>query len=240
MSENNNEVLQQRLKIISLLKEKAVIKQDIFNNTIKVFDLFRQMSKSISSDLKNAAQDIDKRIGIAYTEVNQFAYQLKVAGDTLEFFMHTNIFEIDRSSPIYKSPYVKQNPMNAYCGILYVYNFMSDSFKFNRLNDLGLLIARIFINHENRFFIESKTSIGSKYGNFSLEPINESVVKEILNELVIFSIQFDLVVPPIDAVKDITVNEINERTGWITLRTGKRLGFSASGSSNEDDVNFQL
>jgi len=239
MNENTDIIQQQRQKILSLLKEKSVLKQDVFSNTINVFNNFKDQSKNIANDLKNQVGSIDKRVNIQYLEVNQFAYQLKIAGDVLEFFMHTNVFELEKSSPLYKSPYIKQNPLNAYCGIIYVYNFMADSFKFNRLNDIGILIARIFINKENHFFVETKLPFATKYSNFSLEPLNITTIKEIINELIIFAIQFDLTTPPFDSVKEITINEINERTSWITLRTGKRLGF-VSDSNNDDDFNFQL
>lgn len=230
---------QQKQKILSLIKEKSVLKQNVFNNTINAFSTFKQQSKNILNDLKDRVNAIDKRISIEYSEVNQFAYQIKVAGDLLEFFMHTNVFELEKSSPLYKSPYLKQNPLNAYCGTIYVYNFMSDSFKFNRLNDIGILVARIYINHENHFFIETKLPLASKYSNFSLEPLSSDLVSEIINEFIIFSIQFDLVPPPFDAVREISVNEINERTSWITLRTGKRLGFTTN-TNNGDDITFEL
>lgn len=240
MSSINEILIQQRDRILSLIREKSVLKQDVFFNTIKVFEMFKNQSKLIINDLKSEVEKIDKRVTLQYSEVNQFAYQTKIAGDMLEFFMHTNVFEIEKSSPLYKSPYIKQNPLNAYCGIIYVYNFMADSFKFNRLNDLGVLIARIFINRENHFFIETKLPIASKYSNFSLEPITENVIKEIIQELIIFAIQFDLSTPPFDAIREITVNEINERTSWITMRTGKRLGFFSDTSKDEDDFSFQL
>jgi len=239
MSENTEILRQQKLKILELIKEKSVLKQNIFYNTIKVFEIFKEKSKEISNELKNVVENIDKRISIQFKEINQFAFQLKVAGDLLEFYMHTNVFELEKSSPLYKSPYIKQNPLNAYCGIIYVYNFMADSFKYNRLNDIGVLIARIFINRENHFFIETKLPFASKFGNFSLEPINQYSIQEIIQELIIFAVQFDLKTPPFDAVKEISVNEINERTGWITLRTGKKLGFITD-SNSDDDFSFQL
>lgn len=239
MPDNTQLLQQQKATILSLVKEKSVLKQNVFQNVIQIFNTFKNQSKEIISDLKPSIINIDKRILLQYTEVSQFAYQLKIAGDTLEFFMHTNVFELEKSSPLYKSPYIKQNPQNAYCGLIYVYNFMSDSFKFNRLNDIGLLVARIYINHENHFFIETKLPMVSKFGNFSLEPLLPEVVREIINDLIIFAIQFDLSVPPFELVKEISVNEINERTSWISLRTGKRLGF-VSGSNAEEDIGFQL
>ena len=42
-----------------------------------------------------------------------------------------------------------------YCGVINMYNFLSDSFKYNRENDLGYLIGRMFINKENTF-VEGK------------------------------------------------------------------------------------
>ncbi|GIV28366.1 MAG: hypothetical protein KatS3mg027_2180 [Bacteroidia bacterium] len=240
MNDSINTLQQQHQKILELIKEKSVLKQDVFFNTIHTFNNFRTYSKEIINNLKEEVSKIDKRIGIQYTEVNQFAYQIKVAGDILEFFMHTNVFEIEKSSPLYKSPYIKQNPLNAYCGIIYVYNFMADSFKYNRPNDIGILTARIFINKDNHFFIETKLPMASKFSNFSLEPINEYTIKEIINELIIHSIQFDLTTPPFDALKEISVSEINERTSWITLRTGKRLGFFTDSGKDDDDFSFQL
>lgn len=240
MSQNTDNLNQQKEKILSLIREKSVLKQDVFANTIKVFTTFKNQSRDILNNLNPIVANLDKRINLLYSEVNQFAYQLKIAGDALEFFMHTNVFELEKSSPLYKSPYIKQNPLNAYCGIIYVYNFMADSFKFNRLNDIGVLIARIFINKENHFFVETKLPLASKYSNFSLEPISENTIKEIINELIIFAIEFDLSVPPYDAIKEISVNEINERTSWITMRTGKRLGFFTDAEKNDDDFSFQL
>lgn len=240
MSETPHILTQQQQKILELIKEKSVLKQDVFHNTIQTFNEFKTLSKEITTKLKEQVVEIDKRINIQYSDVNQFAYQMKIAGDVLEFFMHTNVFELEKSSPLYKSPYIKQNPLNSYCGIIYVYNFMADSFKFNRLNDLGVLVARLFINKENHFFVETKLPLASKFSNFSLEPISKDVIKEIIHELIIFAIQFDLSSPPFEALKEISVNEINERTSWITLRTGKRLGFFTESSKEDDDFSFQL
>ncbi|MCX7728712.1 MAG: hypothetical protein N2203_04495 [Bacteroidia bacterium] len=239
MNENTDILKQQKQKILSLVKEKSVLKQDVFFNTIKNFGIFKSLSKNIINELKPTIDGIDKRISIQHFEVNQFAYRLKIAGDILEIFMHTNVFEIDKSSPLYKSPYIKQNPLNAYCGVIYVYNFMADSFKYNRLNDIGILIARIFINRENHFFIETKLPLATKYSNFSLEPLSENIIQEIINDLIIFALEFDLSIPPFDATREISVNQINEQTSWITMRTGKRLGFYTD-SNNEDDFTFQL
>ncbi|MBL7934728.1 MAG: hypothetical protein JNM51_02840 [Bacteroidia bacterium] len=225
---------QQKEQIIKLLKEKSVMKQDVFRNTITSFEMVKQCVEEIASELNKETQAIDKRLIVSSSETNNYATQLKVAGDMLEFFMHTNVFEFEKSHAMFRTGYVKQNEYNSYCGIINVYNFLSDSFKFNRLNDLGYLVCRIFINREMRFFIEAKGPIGIKYSSFSSEPINKEQLCEIINDLIIYAITFDLFTPPIEQIREVSVNEIQEKVSSINLRTGKRLGYGTSASYDED------
>lgn len=224
----------QKEHIIKLLKEKSVMKQDVFRNTITAFAFVKECVREIAIDLSIETHDIDKRIIVSSTETNSYATQLRVAGDMLEFFMHTNVFEFEKSHAMFKTGYVKQNEYNSYCGIINVYNFLADSFKFNRLNDLGYLVCRIFINREMHFFIEAKGPMGVKYSSFSAEPINKEQLNEIINNLIIYAITFDLYTPPFESIREVSVNEIQEKVSSINLRTGKRLGYGASGSYDED------
>ena len=106
---------------------------------------------------------------------------------------------------------------------------------------MGELIARIFINREKRFFIETKTQLGYKYANYSTQEITKEQITDIVNELIIYSVTFDLFTPPFDAIKQVSVMEIQEKSNSNALRTGKRLGYSGStGASNsfEEEVNL--
>ncbi len=224
----------QREQILKLLKDKSVMKQDVFKNTTAAFDLLKQAISEIAQNLKQETEVIDKRIGITVTETNNYVTQLKVAGDMLEFFMHTNVFQFDKSHVMFKTGYVKQNDYNSYCGIINVYNFLADSFKYNRSEDLGYLVCRIFINREMRFFIEAKGMMGSKYASFSDAPLNKEQLLEVINDLIIYVISFDLFTPPFDTVKQVSVGEMQEKVSSINLRIGKRLGYGASAGTDEE------
>jgi hypothetical protein len=223
--------------ILKLLSEKSVMKQDVYTNTIAVFNQLKEILKERAEELSDEVIKIDKRVNIFFKDISLQSMQLKVAGDILDFQMHSNVFEFDRSHPMFKTGYIKNNEMNSYCGIISVYNFLADSYKYNRLNDLGYLIARIFINRENRFFVETKTQIGYKYHNFSTGAISKEQLTDIVNELIIYSITFDLFTPPYDSVKQVTVYEMQEKSSSSALRTGKRLGYTGSkeSSSTFDD-----
>ena len=229
--------INQREQIVSILKNKSSMKQDVYKNTIQTFGFLRDTCKDVSHDLKSELDKFDRRVSLNFTDVNQHAFQLKVAGDMLEFYMHTNVFEFEKSHPMHKTGYVKNNEYNSYCGIINIYNFLADSFQFNRLNDLGYLVGRIFVNREMRFFIEAKGPIGIKYNSFSSEPLTKETLKEILYDFMIWVISFDLFTPPFDAVREVSVNEMQEKTSSVSLRTGKRLGYGAS-DNYEDDINL--
>ena len=224
--------LKQKETIIKLLSLKSVMKQDVFINTVSVFNDLKNILKDKSEDLAKDIAHVDKRVNINYKDVTPQSMQIKVAGDVLDFYMHTNVFDFERSHPMFKSGYIKNNELKSYCGIINVYNFLADSFKYNRLNDLGYLIARIFINREKRFFIETRTQLGYKYANFSAEEITKEQLNDIVNELIIFAVTFDLFTPPFDTVKLVSVMEIQEKSNSNALRTGKRLGYSGTESSN--------
>ena len=233
--------IKQKETILKLLTIKSVMKQDVFSNTIAVFNDFKEIVKQKSEELSTELSNIDKRVTINYKDVTPQSMQIKIAGDVLDFYMHTNVFEFERSHPMFKSGYIKSNNLNSYCGIINVYNFLADSFKYNRLNDMGELIARIFINREKRFFIETKTQLGYKYANYSTQEITKEQIIDIVNELIIYSVTFDLFTPPFDAIKQVSVMEIQEKSNSNALRTGKRLGYSGStGASNsfEEEVNL--
>jgi hypothetical protein len=83
--------------------------------------------------------------------------------------------------------------------------------------------------------MEAKPPLGYKYSNFSPDPITKDVLAEIVYELIIYAISFDLYTPPADAVREISLNEILERVQSDKMKTGKRLGFKLGGEGNIND-----
>lgn len=229
----NEEQQKQKDIILKLLSEKSVMKQDVYTNTIAVFNELKDVLKENAEGLSDAISQVDKRVGIFFKDLSLQSMQMKVAGDMLDFEMHSNVFEFDKSHPMFKTSYVKNDEYNSYCGIISVYNFLADSFKYSRLNDLGYLIARIFVNREKKFFVETRIpQIAYKYATFSETPISKDQLTDIVNELVIFAVSFDLFAPPFDAVRQVTVGEMQEKSSSSALRTGKRLGYVPSQSAD--------
>ncbi|MFH1322113.1 MAG: hypothetical protein ABII90_15865 [Bacteroidota bacterium] len=215
-----------RKLIIKTLKEKSVMKQDVFQTTDDVFKEFKSTLRKIADDLKKEAETLDKRIVIEYKEKGEFEAELKFAGDILIFYLHTNIFNFDLSHGIYNSSYVQQDNFRSYCGMITIYNFLADSFKYDRVNDIGYMIARIFINKEKHYFIEGKRQLGFLYNNFSDAVVDTKAILSIIESAILYTLDFDLLTPPYNDVKEVTVNEILEATKYMVTSTGKRMGYT--------------
>jgi hypothetical protein len=210
---------------MQLLKEKASLKQDVFHKTISVFSDMKKMVKEVADELRPKAAAIDKRLIVEYKDKGEFEAELRIAGDVLIFHMHTNVFEFDTSHQMWKSSYVKELPSRSFCGMINVYNFLADSFKYNRANDLGYLIARIFLNNEEHYFVEGKRQLGFLYNDFTNATINKEELKKIVESSVLYCLNFDLFTPPFEEMKVVSVAQALEESSMAQVTTGKRLGF---------------
>ena len=219
-------------QILTALEMKSLIKQKAYDQTIGTFKLLKKVLQEIADEYNSNLQVKDPRIKFEYKERGEFEAQLKVAGDILIFSMHSNIFEFDRDHNVWKLNYVKENAIYSFCGIINVYNFLADSFKYNRLEDLGYLVTRIFVNLENHFFVEGKRQQEYLYNNFGKSVLTKEVIKDIILQVIIYAIDFDLLVPPYDNIKIASVAQINEKMEFAKMKTGKRLGFKF----NSDDI----
>lgn len=224
--------IDKKVIIVDTLKEKSVLKERAFDNTASTFLSLKDILKTISKDVNANLTGVDPRIRIEYTDRSNFDAQLRVAGDMLLFSMHSNIFQFDRDHPAWKTPYIQKNKFNAYSGIISIYNFLADSFKYSRLDDLGYLIARIFINHERQYFVEGKRQMGLLFTNFGSEEITKEAIQKIILTAIQYSLEFDLLVPPYDNVKIASVGQVESKIQDARLVTGKRVGFQF----NSDDV----
>ena len=223
---------EKKLAIIGTLKEKSILKQKVYDYTFEAFCSVKDVLKSLAKEVNLNLDGIDSRIKLEYTDRSNFDAQIKVAGDILLFSMHSNIFQFDREHPAWKTAYIQKNKFNAYSGIINIYNFLADSFKYSRADDLGYLIARIFINHEKQYIVEGKRQMGMLFSNYGSEEITKNALQLIITTAIQYAMEFDLLVPPYDTVKIASVGQAEAKIQHSKMMTGKRLGFQF----NSDDV----
>lgn len=220
-------------QILKRLTEKSIVKQQVYENTLDVFKKLKGIGKEIATETRDKIPKANRNITVDFRAKGEFEFEMKFAGDLVIATMHTNVFEFPREHEIMKTSYVKDDKLRSYCGIIHFYNFLADSFKYNRLNDVGYLVGRLFINSENHFFIEGKRQLGFLYNNFVNEIIDDDAIKKILESTIVYCIDFDLLTPPYDNVKEVSVMEMKSIASNISLKTGKRLGFQFLADNEE-------
>jgi hypothetical protein len=185
--------------------------------------MIEQMSRNYQTYTKIRKAKFD--IPFEVVSRSQFEIELKFGGDILLFMMHTNVFEFSRGHRVMNTSYVKEDEERSYCGVIHVYNFLADSFKYNRLNDVGYLIGRVFINKDKHYFIEGKRELGYLFNNFGQNKLDKEAVKTIVGAAIEYTVNFDLLTPPYENVKEVSLHEMVTALDTLSIKTGKRLGF---------------
>ena len=224
--------MKQQDNIIELLKTKASTKQKVFRKTKEVFAEFQQYLKAKSDIINNELADKD--VQVVYSSAGDFESKLKFSGDTLLFHMHSNVFDFPNSHSIHKTKYVKEDKLRSFCGVINIYNFLSDSLRYNRMNDAGYLIARVFINKDKHFFVEGDKQLGFLFNDFINQQINTDQIDKIINETMVYALNFDLQAPNFNDVKVVSVHQILDMNNNQKLKTAKRMGYKFSFETNND------
>ena len=224
--------MKQEENIIDLLQTKACTKQKVYRETKEVFTNFQKQLKEKSSVVNT--EITDKDVQVVYFSDGDFDARLRFSGDTLLFHMHSNVFDFPNSHSIHKTKYVKEDTLRSFCGVINIYNFLSDSFKYKRLNDAGYLIARVFINKEKNFFVEGDKQLGFLFNDFVNKQINTNEIKKIINEAMIYALDFDLHIPNFNEVKVVSVHQILDINNNHKLKTAKRMGYKFPFETNND------
>ena len=220
---HRNMELKENLK--DLVFDKSALKQNVYRTTKETFELFREQTRELIALFKQRAREEGHEVGFEFTDRGDFEFEVKFGGDILLFMMHSNVFEFSRDHLVMKSPYIREDPHRSYCGVIHIYNFLADSFAYQRDNDLGYLIGRLFVNQERHYFIEGKRELGMLYSNFGTALITSESVQNIIESAIEYTTNFDLLTPPFDEVKVVSVGEMRTNFDKKSLVTGKRLGF---------------
>ena len=214
-----------KTKLINTILEKGGLAKDVTDKTFATLTMLKSVLQKVESELRSAIHKEEPRITIQYKDRGTFEAEIKVAEDLLIFIMHTNAFAFNSSHQVFKSSYVASDQTRATVGMISVYNFLSDSFKFDRKNDTGQLVARIFVNKDGHFFAEGKRQLGVLFNDFSKMKTDEATMQSLVEHAITFSLDIDIDVPSFDVMKEITVFQAMVNTMQSTIITGKRLGF---------------
>lgn len=208
-----------------LLESKSNAKQTAYKHVCHAFSIMSAEAKDIVSELKRRAHPLNQDVTVEYNAISNLEFDVKLAGDMLVFVMNTNVVTLEETHEVMKEDYIKEQDVNRYFGQVMVYNFMAESLKYHRNNDPGYLLARLMVNHENRFFIEGEKELQA-YNKISENPLSEGDLKKVVKIVLKMAIENDLVAPPFTEVKSITLNQ--KKDHMLELGGAEKIGFRMS------------
>ncbi|MEP1095360.1 MAG: hypothetical protein ABJG78_09640 [Cyclobacteriaceae bacterium] len=212
--------------IAQLLTSKSDVKQITYRNVCKTFKALKKEASKITEEINAKTSAKDEDLVLSVDDVSDQEFHLKVAGDLLVFFLHTNIITLSDDYSYNKSEYVLENPLRKYLGQINVYNFMSDSLKFNRVNDPGYLLSRLMINAENRFIVEGDGQINFMFESVSSKELEPTDLNILIQLIVTQAVENDLVAPPFQKIRGLTLQQKLAKTE--VLGAGNKIGFQMS------------
>jgi hypothetical protein len=216
-------------KIVSALESKAVMKQSIYRSTQAVFAHLKEVAQEVARSLAAHFEKVDPNVVVSYTEKNEFEFHLKFSGDVLTFTMHTNITTLLEEHIILKSPYVAQDHSRGFFGSILVYNFMADSIKYNRLGDLGYLVARLLVNKDGHFYIEGVRQLNFLFPDIAQNQISTEVLIAFIEHSMLAAIDQDLVSPNF---QDIMVVSLEAKQANSVVNSGAKVGFQSKATKD--------
>lgn len=213
--------------ILNLLLTKSALKQDISEDTQDAFKHIKTVVRSVLQELKGEVSD--DRIRLNFIEKSDNEFHVFIGSDVLVFQMHTNVFRLPDNHPLWELEYLKSNERNGFFGMIHIYNFLAESFIQNRYNDAGYLIGRMFVNHDQHFFVEGKGQLGFLFKDPSANNLTPAAMKHIIQVAFAFALDFDLFMPPYQVMQELSVEQVQMLGSSLSTATGKRVGFKFSG-----------
>ncbi len=210
-------------QIMDLLTHKASLKQEIFRKGKDYFNSLKKVAEQIATDLDCEVCEVDEAVKISYKVEGTYEFELQFGGDLLLFNMHTNVFTFDKKHKIHRTGYVREDGDRAYFCMINIYNFLADSLKYNRRDDEGILLGRIFINREGHFFVEGPKQIGFLFNHLETQVTNEESLKMIVEAIMIYSLEYDLTVPDYRSVMQVSVRQVQAMSDELQLKTAKKV-----------------
>ena len=213
------------------LNSKARLKQSVWKNTIKFFGALKKEAETLIAHLKNAGADQDE-VRIDIQTVSDFEFHICFGSDIVVYSLQTNVVTFDASHYLMQNKYLQQSPDLAFFGQIMIYDFMADSLKFNRTQDIGYLLGRVLVNGENHFMIEGVKGLHYLFGGIDETMGLKENYSLIINKLLAAAVDSDLLAPDFSKVQFVTLGI--RMKGDKELGHGNKIGFQISSNDSTE------
>ncbi len=210
-------------QIFEKLKGKACVKQNTFRTIQEVFKDIETEAKDIIKQLNTRINKVDKSVEVKFIERNKYEFHLKVGSDMLIFSLATNVVTFNNEYVVMQSDYIKEKEERKYFGQIMVYNFLSDTIKYNRLDDPGYLIARLIVNEEKHFFVEGAQQLNFLFTDIVNNVISQAWLRLLIEKCILTAVDMDLIGSNYHEIQN--TNLLKKMKNEKPMGNGQKVGF---------------
>jgi hypothetical protein len=206
--------------ILTKLQTTSKLKYNLFEKTEALFLDLEKICSLLAKEINEANTD---RIQVNVERKNPFEFIFRIGGDALIFILQSNIVRLPDENYLSKSKYLKEDITLRYFGQILIYNFLSDTIEFGRLDDPGYLIGRILLNRENKFFLEGDRKIVFNFPELKENAVDPEKMRSFVEQLVVSALENDLLAPSFADIMVITYQQKIEHISG--LGNPQKIGF---------------
>ncbi|SMD41772.1 hypothetical protein SAMN00777080_0303 [Aquiflexum balticum DSM 16537] len=216
--------------IVSKLQTTSKLKYNLFESTEKLFGELEIICRELMQEIIETNKE-EKPIPLKIEKINDYEFIFRIGGDVLIFILQSNIVRLPDDTYLSKSKYLKKDVSLRYFGQILIYNFLSDTLTFGRLEDPGYLIGRILLNRENKFFLEGDRKIVFNFPELKDNPVSKEKMRDLVEQLVVSVLENDLLAPAFQDIMLISYHQKLEHTS--SMGNPQKIGFDLFAKNRE-------
>jgi hypothetical protein len=216
--------------IVSKLQTTSKLKYNLFESTEKLFGELEIICRELMQEIIQTNKE-EKPIPLKLEKINDYEFIFRIGGDVMIFILQSNIVRLPDDTYLSKSKYLKKDVSLRYFGQILIYNFLSDTLTFGRLEDPGYLIGRILLNRENKFFLEGDRKIVFNFPELKDNPVSKEKMRDLVEQLVVSVLENDLLAPAFQDIMLISYQQKLEHTS--SMGNPQKIGFDLFAKNRE-------
>lgn len=209
--------------ILTKLQTTSKLKYNLFEMTERLFLDLENICAQLAKEINEKSEERNQ-ILVKVEKNNAFEFIFRIGGDSLIFILQSNIVRLPDENYLCKSKYLKEDLSLRYFGQILIYNFLSDTIDFGRLDDPGYLIGRILLNRENKFCLEGDRKIVFNFPELKENHVNPEKMRDFVEQLVVSALDNDLLAPAFNDIMTITYQQKIEHISG--LGNPQKIGFN--------------
>ncbi len=221
--------------LIQFVDQTVQVKLNLYHQALNWFQTWQAINQDIAREIKELFEQKGlSQVRVAFEQIGAFEHRLTIGGETLIFVLHSNIFKLPPESSYMRTEYVREDPTRAYGALIYIYNFLHDTLYFLRLQDSGVLIARVFVNKDGYFFVEGQRQMGFLFTRWPENKLDAQTMKTITYSAFLTALSIELRLPPYAQEQVITFRQFLAQSGMRAIKTARRPGFQLDLNSESE------